>query len=282
MKTKTKKTVKLVITLVVILAIIIAVIAWPKPDAQGKFDSFTMETGTIKKVIVSSASVVAEDNSMAYSPVSGELKYEVKDGDIVKKDDVVAKIGAYTLKAQHNGEVMYILEDGDDATAGSPVYKLIDFAGMVMQANVSEMDINSVTVGQEVEITMTSSFEDKYTGTVTSINKEGVNMTGSTFYTVKTTIEGENTDKIFLGMTGDINIEVGSVDNVTSAELAKVSFNGKKAYVTLKDEAGEYYQKEIEVGFTDGVEIEVIGLPAGTVYYYEAEPAFDFNPMMMR
>lgn len=281
MKAKTKKKIYIAVVLVIIAAIAVWVVVANQTPEDDKYDSFTMETGTIKKVIVSSASVVAEDTTTVYAAVSGEIKYQVDDGAIVAKDDVVAKIGAYTLKAPHDGEVMYIADNEDDVTAGySPLYKIIDFEGMVMQATVSELDISSISVGQEVEITMTASFENSYTGVVTSIDKEGYNYTGSTYYIVKTSLEGDDLSNVFLGMTGDINIEIGSVEDVVITDISKISFSGSTAYITLRDAEGVYYNQEIQVGFTDGVYIEVIGLPSGTVFYYEAEDAVDYVPYM--
>ncbi|MFI3167395.1 MAG: HlyD family efflux transporter periplasmic adaptor subunit [Bacillota bacterium] len=280
MKAKTKKKIYIAVVLIVIIAIVIAVVVANQPNEEEKYDTFTMETGTIQKVIVSSASVVAEDITTVYSPVNGTIKFQVEDGTIVKKDDVVAKIGAYSLKAPHDGEIMYILDEGDDVYAGYPTYKIIDFDGMVMQASVSELDINSISIGQEVEITLSASFENSYTGVVTSIDKEGLNYTGSTYYVVKTTLEGDGVDQVYLGMTGDINIEIGSVEDVVIAPISKISFSGSTAYVTLRDEEGTFYNQEIEVGFTDGVYIEIIGLPAGTVYYYETEDDVVVTPYM--
>ncbi len=270
MKAKTKKKIYIAVVLVIIAAIAVWVVMANQTPEDAKYDSFTMETGTIKKVVVSSASVAAEDISIGYAPISGEIKLMFEEGDIVEKDDVIAKIGAYAIKAPHDGELYFYVDNEDDVVYGSPIYKIIDFTSIKMTGTVSELDVAIMSIGQEVEITMNST-TDSYIGVVTSIDKEGYNYSGSTYYIVETTIEGDNLDQIFIGMTGDIKVETGRVEDVVTAQLNKVSFSGSTAYITVKDAEGNFVNQVIEVGFTDGITIEVIGLPEGTVYYYEAE-----------
>ncbi len=279
MKVKTKKKVTVAVVVIVIIAIVFAVLYANKPDEDAKYDVFTMETGTIKKVVVSSASVVADEISTVYSPVTGEIKFQFDEGDIVKKDDVVAKIGAYSMKALNDGELYYFVDNEEDVQAGTPVFKVINFNSMKMVGSVSELDVAVMGVGQEVEISMNST-TDEFTGVVTSIDKEGKNLSGSTYYTVETTIEGENLEKIFIGMTGDIKVETGRVENVVTAQLDKIYFSGADAYIKVKNDEGEYINQAIEVGFTDGLTIEVKGLAEGTQYYFEAKEAMVFPPMM--
>ncbi|MFI3129142.1 MAG: HlyD family efflux transporter periplasmic adaptor subunit [Bacillota bacterium] len=270
MKAKTKKKIYIAVVLVIIAAIAIWVVVANQEPEDAKYDSFTMETGTIKKVVVSSASVAAEDISIGYAPVSGEIKLYFEEGDTVKKDEVIAKIGAYSIKAPHDGELYLYVDHEDDVAYGTPIYKIIDFSSIKMVGTVSELDVAIMSVGQEVEITMNSS-TDTFTGVVTSIDKEGQNYSGSTYYNVETTLEGENLEQIFIGMTGDIKVETGRVEDVVTAQLNKISFSGSTAYITVKNAEGEYVNQVIEVGFTDGLTIEVVGLPEGTIYYYEAE-----------
>ncbi len=270
MKAKTKKKIYIAVVLIAIAAVAIWLVIANQTPEDAKYDTFTMETGTIKKVVVSSASVAAEDISIGYAPIGGEIKIYFEDGDIVEKDEVIAKIGAYSIKAPHAGEIYLYVDNEDDVAYGTPIYKIIDFTNIKMVGTVSELDVAIMSVGQEVEITMNST-TDTYTGVVTKIDKEGLNYSGSTYYTVETTIVGENLDQIFIGMTGDIKVETGRVEDVVTAQLDKVSFSGSTAYITVKNSEGEFASQIIEVGFTDGITIEVIGLPEGTVYYYESE-----------
>lgn len=272
MKKKTKKIVYSVVAVVIVLAIVLTFALMSKSSNTVSYDKYEMQTGTLVKTVVSSASVVTDNSTYGYSPIAGEFKYVVEDGAVVQKDDVIAKIGAYSLKATCDGEVMYYFDDGADITAGSVVYKLVDYVNIHMQCMVSEQDISKISIGQEVTITMSAYF-DEYYGVVTSIDKEGYNVAGSTYYIVETTIEGENMDQIYLGMTGDISVETDRVENVTTAQLDKVFFEGSKAYILVEDSSGNKVYQEIQVGFSDGLNIEVADLQAGTAYYYETAPS---------
>ncbi len=280
MKRNVKKAIIIAIVVVLVIVLIVSISAQSKSAAEAKYDMFTMETGTISKTVISSASVVTDNVITVVSPLDGTLKWKVEDGAYVEDGTIVAYVGAYAIRATFDGEVVFSVPDNTKIKSGTELLKILDFDGMKMRGTVSELDIVSIHIGQEVEISLSSSF-DSYTGIVTYIDKQGVNAGGSTYYYVETTIEGDTTDKIFLGMNGDIKVETDSVENVVIAQLDKISFSGSNASVLVKNESGDFVQTAIEVGFTDGINVEVIGLPSGTEYYYETVVSSMYSAYMV-
>lgn len=73
-----------------------------------------------------------------------------------------------------------------------------------ISVSISENEISSVSIGKEVDITLTADSTKTYKGTVTKINSVGNYASSGT--TFATTIEFENDGTIKLGMTSTIYI----------------------------------------------------------------------------
>ncbi len=145
---------------------------------------------------------------------------------------------------------------------------------MTIDISVDELDIMSLSVGQEAAITLDALPGQSFTGTVKKMDPTGTNEGGSTKYTV--TVEVAKTQQMLIGMNASVRVEVSTLSDILTVPAAAVYEDGNRTYVytAVDDKTGEPTKPvDVTTGSSDGESIEILsGLTSGdTVYYSYAE-----------
>ncbi|MEX1071388.1 MAG: efflux RND transporter periplasmic adaptor subunit [Anaerolineales bacterium] len=102
---------------------------------------------------------------------------------------------------------------GDVVTAGQIAFQLDDLERMLVDVDVSEVDINRVEIGQAALITFDSAPETEYRGKVVSVAMAGTVVEGAVNFRV--TVELSDPDEFVRpGMTAGVNIVVTELESV--------------------------------------------------------------------
>ncbi len=141
---------------------------------------------------------------------------------------------------------------------------------MTVDISVDELDILSLSPGQEAAITLDALPGQSFTGTVQKINTTGTNEGGSTKYTV--TVEVAKTKQMLIGMNASVRVEVSTLPGVLTVPAAAVYEDGNRTYVytALDEKTGEPAKPvDVTTGSSDGESIEILsGLLEGDAVYY--------------
>jgi len=129
-----------------------------------------------------------------------------------------ARVGAAqaTLNADHiiapfNGTVTQADPmPGDQVSTGKVAFRVDDLSSLLVDVQVSEIDINSISVHQPVTLTFDAISGTTYHGEVTEVSQSGDVVSGSVNFTV--TVKLTDADKqVKPGMTAAVNIIVNQV-----------------------------------------------------------------------
>ena len=102
---------------------------------------------------------------------------------------------------------------GDVVSAGTRAFRLDDLSSMLVDVEVSEVDINSVKLGQEVRLSFDAILSKEYHGKVTKVARVGTSSQGVVNFTV--TVEMSDADELVLSqMTAAVNIVVVQLSDV--------------------------------------------------------------------
>ncbi len=145
---------------------------------------------------------------------------------------------------------------------------------MTIAISVDELDILSLSAGQEAAVTLDALPGQSFTGTIAGISTEGTNEGGSTKYTV--TVELAKTAQMLTGMNASVRVEVNTLSDILTVPAAAVYEDGSRTYIytALDEKTGQPAGPvDVTTGSSDGTNIEILsGLAAGdTVYYSYAE-----------
>ena len=127
----------------------------------------------------------------------------------------------YTITAPISGTI--IEKDakvGDAVKAGDTLCIVYDLSYLEMSINVDELQISSISVGQQVQITADAVPDKTYVGTVTRVSMKGTANGGTTTYPVSIRID--DTDGLRPGMNANAEIVVAEAKNALVVPNAAV------------------------------------------------------------
>jgi HlyD family secretion protein len=170
-----------------------------------------------------------------------------------------ATLAQAALTAPFDGYVVDSdVEPGDKVTAGTYAFEIEDQSHLYVDVDVSEIDINRVTLDQEVTLIFDAVYGQVYQGKVVQIGASGTEENGIVNYEV--TIELLNPEEaIKSGMTASAYIQVDSVEDalLIPNRAIRVKDNERVVYI-LSGLDTEPQAVPITLGVTDGVMSQVL------------------------
>lgn len=146
---------------------------------------------------------------------------------------------------------------GDIITPGTMAFRVDDLSKLLVDLQISEVDINNIIVGQPVSIAFDAVQGQTYAGKVTEISQAGTSTGSGVNFTV--TVEITQVDPLIKpGMTAAVSITVKQINNALLVENRAVrQVNGKRVVYVLKNNAS--VAVEIRLGATADALSEVLG-----------------------
>jgi HlyD family secretion protein len=166
---------------------------------------------------------------------------------------------------------------GDQVAAGATAFRLDDLSSLFVDVEVSEVDINSVRVGQPVSMTFDAILGKEYHGEVVQVAQTGTALQGVVSF--KVTVELTDADaSVKSGMTAAVNIVVEEMQDVVLVPNRAVRLVDGERVVYLLIE-GEAVKKEIRLGASsDTMSVVAVGdVQEGDVVILNP-PSFEFGP----
>ncbi|HNK63705.1 MAG TPA: efflux RND transporter periplasmic adaptor subunit, partial [Anaerolineales bacterium] len=124
---------------------------------------------------------------------------------------------------------------GDQVTTGTIGFRVDDLSSLLVDVQVSEVDINSVAVGQAATLSFDAILNTEYHGKVVQVGQAGETVQGVVSFTV--TIELTDADELVKpGMTAAVNVVVQEVKDVVLIPNRAVRLvDGNRVVYVLKD-----------------------------------------------
>jgi len=147
---------------------------------------------------------------------------------------------------------------GDQVTTGAMAFRVDDLSSLLVDVDVSEVDINSITVGQSVTLTFDAILGQDYDGQVVKVSQAGTVVGGVVNFTV--TVELSNSDEMVKpGMTAGVNIVVKEINDAVLVPNRAVRLMDGKRVVFIMKEDGMQEQIEIRLGASSDTVSVVVG-----------------------
>lgn len=147
-----------------------------------------------------------------------------------------ATLNQMYLIAPFNGTITQAnLVAGDQVTAGESGFRIDDLSSLLVDVQVSEVDINSVEVGQAAILVFDAILNKEYHGRVVQVGQAGETIQGVVSFTV--TVELTDADELVKpGMTTAVNIIVEEVEDVLLIPNRAVRLiDGQRVVYVLRD-----------------------------------------------
>ncbi|HMU91886.1 MAG TPA: efflux RND transporter periplasmic adaptor subunit [Anaerolineales bacterium] len=135
---------------------------------------------------------------------------------------------------------------GDQVTAGTVAFRIDDVSHMLVDLQVSEVDINNVAIGQPAVLTFDAILGKEYHGEVVEVGQAGDTVQGVVSFTV--TVELTDADELVKpGMTAAVNVVIEEQkDMLLIPNRAVRLVDGERVVYLLVD--GQPVQVKIKLG----------------------------------
>lgn len=179
---------------------------------------------------------------------------------------VGAQLSKMTLRSPLAGVVtQQDAKKGQIVSISTPVVSVISNNNLEIEANVSEISVGKVQIGNLVDITMDAFAGKTFTGTVTYIEPAETIVDGVVNFKI-TIAFNENYEQIKTGLSTNLSIKVAEVKDALRIAQYAITKREGKSYVSKK-EGKNIVEIEVTTGFrgSDGLVEVLSGLQVGDV-----------------
>jgi RND family efflux transporter MFP subunit len=146
----------------------------------------------------------------------------------------------------------------------------------IAQLNISEVDINSVKIGQKVSLKLNSISDKTFMGSIVGIDKIGALASGVSNYPVLVKFDADS-DKVLPNMGVEAEILIEQKDNVLIVPTSAITTSRGKKTVN-KSANGKPEKVDVTTGLSDSANTEILsGLNEGDQIIINSLPTSGFN-----
>jgi HlyD family secretion protein len=155
-----------------------------------------------------------EDAQREYERVKNGPSQEDVSAAQARVDAALATLSMAIIIAPFDGTVTQAgLVPGEQVKTGDVAFRLDDLSHLLVDVQISEVDINNINLDQEAILTFDAILDKEYHGKVMEVGQAGDTVQGVVNFTV--TIELTNADELVKpGMTAAVNIVVTELNDV--------------------------------------------------------------------
>ena len=143
---------------------------------------------------------------------------------------------------------------------GTTIATIADVEKMIFEGKVDESEVGKITENLPLEITVGAIENKKFNAVLDFIAPKGVSENGAIQFEIKGTLNNQNATFIRAGLSANASIILAKAENVLSIKEALVQYDPKtkKPFVEIATGAQEFQRKEISLGVSDGLYVEVL------------------------
>ena len=149
--------------------------------------------------------------------------------------------------------------EANNFNEGTSIASLADVKKMIFEGNVDESEVGKIKEGLPLEITVGAIENKKFDAVLDYIAPKGLAENGAIQFEIKGSIKSIDSTFIRAGLSANASIILDKAENVLAIREALVQYDRetKRPYVELEVADQKFERKDIELGISDGIFVEV-------------------------
>lgn len=232
-------------------------------DAKRNYDR---QLNIFSKGVISKADL--ERAEVAYSQAKQTYNAAIKRYDIVKTGTAsgYGNQANTLIRSTVSGMVLDVpVEKGNQViesntfNEGTTIASIADVEKMIFEGKVDESEVGKIKENLPLEITVGAIENQVFDGILDYIAPKGVAENGTIKFEIKGTLKKQDTTFIRAGLSANASIILARADSVLALKEALVQFDDetKKPFVEIEVSEQQFERKDIELGISDGIFVEV-------------------------
>ncbi len=141
---------------------------------------------------------------------------------------------------------------------GTTIAVVADMNDMIFLGRVDEADVDKVREGMIVNIKVGAIDDHEFPGELEYIAPKGKKVEGSLQFEIKAAFKTDRDVTIRAGYSANAEIVLEKKDQVLALPESLLQFDGDKPYVEVEVGPGKVERRELKLGISDGIQIEVV------------------------
>ena len=148
--------------------------------------------------------------------------------------------------------------EANNFNEGTSIASLADVKKMIFEGKVDESEVGKIKEGLPLEITVGAIEDEKFAAVLDYIAPKGVEENGAIQFEIKGSLKNMDSTFIRAGLSANASIILDKAENVLAIKEALVQYDeNKKAFVEVEVGDQKFERKDVELGVSDGIFVEV-------------------------
>lgn len=209
-----------------------------------------------------------ENAELAYNQAKQNLRNAQNNYQIIRKGSSNSGGSASTnIRATTSGMILEIpVKEGfqviqsNNFNAGTTIAVIADMTKMIFEGQVDEAEVGKIKHGTNLEVSLGAIEGKKYPAVLNFIAPKGTEQNGAVQFKIKGEVTLDDEYFVRAGYSANADIVLEQKDSVMSIKESLLQFDKKtdKPYVEVKTGDQEFEKKEVELGISDGINVEIL------------------------
>lgn len=229
--------------------------------------NYTRNKALFQKGVISKSDF--EKFELPYFQAQQDLKNAESDLDIVKKGSTagLGTLANTNILATMSGTILEIpVKEGDQViqsnsfNAGTTIASIADLSMMIFEGKVDEAEVGKLKKGTELNVTLGAIDKKEFKANLNFIAPKGTEENGAVQFKIKANVKLDEAYFIRAGYSANASIILEQRDSVLSIKESLLKFDKKteKPYIEVKVGNQKFERRDIELGISDGINVEVL------------------------
>ncbi len=209
-----------------------------------------------------------ENSELSMEQSKEGLTQAQNDYKIIKKGTLTGGSAANTnILAQISGTILEIpVREGDQViesnnfNAGTTIATVADMTIMIFEGQVDETEVSKIKEGSEIKVILGALEEEEFNAKLTFVAPKGIELAGAVQFVIKANVNIPQNINVRAGYSANAIMKTGNKENILCVKESLLQFNRitDKPFVEIKQEDGSYKSKNVEIGISDGINVEIL------------------------
>jgi len=220
----------------------------------GRDAARAVETGSVITAAQAAVEAAQDGVALAEATLEATIIRAPKDGMVLFAPTAVSAAAMGTGITPTSGTE---LATGSAVAPGSPLFTIVNESALSFTAEVDEVDVRRLSVGQTAEVTLSAYSGRTFRAEISAIsNTAKPTVTGGTVFDVELTF-AEELPGIRIGMRGDTSIEIETLAGVLTIPIDAWFSEGGESFVYKIDEENRLVKVPIVTGASTEFVVEI-------------------------
>ena len=214
--------------------------------AEAELSKFRTDYANAKQQVDlagSTLQLVKEGATRGQGKASTLIVTATTDGTVI---DVPVKVGYSVIQA-------------NSFNPGTTVATIANMGDMIFDGRVDESEVAKIKEGMPLKIKVGAIEKDTFDGNLEYIAPQGKEIDGAIQFEIKAAVKQKGGLYIRAGYSANADIVLGEKQHVLAIREAVVQYEKDKPYVEIETTPQTFVRKDVQLGLSDGIKIEVLG-----------------------